>query len=69
MNRMTDRFEERADDLAELLGLENGKTRDQGMVSAIQPGYRTIFCGRLILRRWFHGMRLARAVPAGPLGT
>ena len=30
LNRMADRFEERADDLVELLGLENGKTHDQG---------------------------------------
>jgi betaine-aldehyde dehydrogenase len=30
LNRMADRFEERTDDLVELLGLENGKTRDQG---------------------------------------
>ncbi len=30
LNRMADRFEARADDLVELLGLENGKTHDQG---------------------------------------
>ena len=30
LNRMADRFEERADDLVELLGRENGKTHDQG---------------------------------------
>jgi betaine-aldehyde dehydrogenase len=30
LNRMADRFEQRADDLVELLGLENGKTQDQG---------------------------------------
>jgi betaine-aldehyde dehydrogenase len=30
LNRMADRFEERTDDLVELLGLENGKTHDQG---------------------------------------
>lgn len=30
LNRMADRFEERAGDLVELLGLENGKTHDQG---------------------------------------
>jgi len=30
LNQMADRFEERADDLVELLGLENGKTHDQG---------------------------------------
>ncbi len=30
LNRMADRFEERADDLVQLLGLENGKTHDQG---------------------------------------
>jgi betaine-aldehyde dehydrogenase len=30
LNRMADRFEERADDLVEVLGLENGKTHDQG---------------------------------------
>jgi betaine-aldehyde dehydrogenase len=30
LNRMADRFEERADDLVELLGLENGKAHDQG---------------------------------------
>jgi betaine-aldehyde dehydrogenase len=30
LNRMADRFEERADDLVVLLGLENGKTHDQG---------------------------------------
>jgi betaine-aldehyde dehydrogenase len=30
LNRMADRFEERADDLVALLGLENGKTHDQG---------------------------------------
>jgi len=30
LNRMADRFEERADDLVEFLGLENGKTHDQG---------------------------------------
>src|SRR3954468_1835740 len=30
LNRMADRFEERADELVELLGLENGKTRPQG---------------------------------------
>jgi acyl-CoA reductase-like NAD-dependent aldehyde dehydrogenase len=30
LNRMADRFEERADELVELLGLENGKTHDQG---------------------------------------
>jgi betaine-aldehyde dehydrogenase len=30
LNRMADRFEQRADDLVELLGLENGKTHDQG---------------------------------------
>jgi betaine-aldehyde dehydrogenase len=30
LNRMADRFEERTDDLVQLLGLENGKTHDQG---------------------------------------
>jgi len=30
LNRMADRFEERTDDLVELLGRENGKTHDQG---------------------------------------
>jgi betaine-aldehyde dehydrogenase len=30
LNRMADRFEQRTDDLVELLGLENGKTHDQG---------------------------------------
>ena len=30
LNRMADRFEERTSDLVELLGLENGKTHDQG---------------------------------------
>jgi betaine-aldehyde dehydrogenase len=30
LNRMADRFQERTDDLVELLGLENGKTHDQG---------------------------------------
>jgi betaine-aldehyde dehydrogenase len=30
LNRMADRFEERTDDLVELLGQENGKTHDQG---------------------------------------
>jgi betaine-aldehyde dehydrogenase len=30
LNRMADRFEERADELVELLGLENGKTHPQG---------------------------------------
>jgi betaine-aldehyde dehydrogenase len=30
LNRMADRFERRTDDLVELLGLENGKTHDQG---------------------------------------
>jgi betaine-aldehyde dehydrogenase len=30
LNRMADRFEERTGDLVELLGLENGKTHDQG---------------------------------------
>jgi betaine-aldehyde dehydrogenase len=30
LNRMADRFEQRADDLVERLGLENGKTHDQG---------------------------------------
>jgi betaine-aldehyde dehydrogenase len=30
LNRMADRFEERADDLVEVLGRENGKTHDQG---------------------------------------
>jgi betaine-aldehyde dehydrogenase len=30
LNRMADPFEERADELVELLGLENGKTHDQG---------------------------------------
>jgi betaine-aldehyde dehydrogenase len=30
LNRMADRFEERAEDLVVLLGLENGKTHDQG---------------------------------------
>jgi betaine-aldehyde dehydrogenase len=30
LNRMADRFEDRTDDLVELLGLENGKTHDQG---------------------------------------
>jgi betaine-aldehyde dehydrogenase len=30
LNRMAERFEERTDDLVEILGLENGKTRDQG---------------------------------------
>jgi betaine-aldehyde dehydrogenase len=30
LNRMADRFEERAEDLVALLGLENGKTHDQG---------------------------------------
>jgi betaine-aldehyde dehydrogenase len=30
LNRMADRFDERTDDLVELLGLENGKTHDQG---------------------------------------
>jgi betaine-aldehyde dehydrogenase len=30
LNRMADRFEERADDLVELLGRENGKVHDQG---------------------------------------
>ena len=30
LNRMADRFEERTEDLVELLGLENGKTHDQG---------------------------------------
>lgn len=30
LNRMADRFEERAGDLVEVLGLENGKTHDQG---------------------------------------
>jgi betaine-aldehyde dehydrogenase len=30
LNRMADRFEERVGDLVELLGLENGKTHDQG---------------------------------------
>jgi betaine-aldehyde dehydrogenase len=30
LNRMADRFEERAGDLVELLGRENGKTHDQG---------------------------------------
>ena len=30
LNRMADRFEDRIDDLVELLGMENGKTHDQG---------------------------------------
>ena len=30
LNRMADRFEERTEDLVELLGLENGKTHNQG---------------------------------------
>jgi betaine-aldehyde dehydrogenase len=30
LNRMAERFEERTDDLVEILGLENGKTHDQG---------------------------------------
>jgi len=32
LNRMADRFEQRTDDLVEILGLENGKTHDQGQL-------------------------------------
>jgi len=38
LNRMADRFQQRTDHLVELLGLENGKTHDQGrMEVALAP--------------------------------
>jgi betaine-aldehyde dehydrogenase len=49
LNRMADRFEERADDLVELLGLENGKTHGQGRMEVAFAPETLRFCAALAL--------------------
>jgi betaine-aldehyde dehydrogenase len=49
LNRMADRFEQRADGLVELLGLENGKTHGQGRMEVAFAPETLRFCAALAL--------------------